>query len=270
MIGALGVVRPQVMGGVPASTVTPYASDDFESNDLISGVGLDTWSLIDGTGDVSGTTALSSANPHTGTYHVRMTFGPDATGDDARCEIRNTLDTASPRRLWVQWDMFIPSNYAHRAQTGSANNKLCEAWNVTYSDNNNFGLQLWPNDGTTAGSGPEVVSTVALAYPKAGGGLGEWGGPYEDYIVNDDLNSWIQVRVMFDLGTTDTALDGACKCWKNGTLMLNESGLDIHDEGVLDREFNRFYIMGWSNSGFTNSTVIDIDNVKLYDTDPGW
>jgi hypothetical protein len=30
------------------------------------------------------------------------------------------------------------------------------------------------------------------------------------------------------------------------------------------------YLLGWANSGFAQETVFYVDNVKFYQTSPGW
>ena len=50
--------------------------------------------------------------------------------------------------------------------------------------------------------------------------------------------------------------------WKDGILVCDETELDMFG-GVGENFMNELYLLGWSNSGFTENTNFYIDNLRL-------
>ena len=65
------------------------------------------------------------------------------------------------------------------------------------------------------------------------------------------------------------ANDGHMTLWKDGEVWIDFPNVD--QEYVSAHPYwDSGYIMGYDNSGFDRTTHIYIDDVKFYDTDPGW
>ena len=60
-------------------------------------------------------------------------------------------------------------------------------------------------------------------------------------------------------GVKTRAVDG--KTGGTGLDLFNSAGMNYLNQG---------YLLGWANSGFDKDTHIFIDDVRFYDTDPGW
>jgi hypothetical protein len=54
----------------------------------------------------------------------------------------------------------------------------------------------------------------------------------------------------------------------NGTRVAANENIPWHDES--GRGFTEAYLLGWSNSGFDETTDMFIDDFKFYTTNPGW
>ena len=63
-----------------------------------------------------------------------------------------------------------------------------------------------------------------------------------------------------------TASDGIMQMWKNGDLVTNETSLDNYG-GANENYMDELYLLGWSNSGFTEETIFYLDNLSI-DNEP--
>ncbi len=54
--------------------------------------------------------------------------------------------------------------------------------------------------------------------------------------------------------------------------MVNETNLNMYppNGSVISPWFNEGYLLGYSNSGFTNLTRVHIDDFKIYTQNPEW
>ena len=249
-----------------AGSSTIIAQDDFEGG-VSGGTGFTgDWTLH---GKDASSCVISTADPRTGSSHLRFSFGPTVGVEDDQAQANRDFGSAVSREIWFECYIRFPVGWVHEVKSGTSHNKIIEIYG-TYSSSDNVALQIFPNAGTTAGSGPEVESTIALAWSKAGAGLGEGGLPYYDFVTDSDKGNWIQLRGWFDLGSlSDTAEDGAAKVWKDGVLVFSHTGLDIHMVGGLKR-FLEFSLMGWAESQFDAEQLIDMDGLVFHGSDPGW
>ncbi len=59
--------------------------------------------------------------------------------------------------------------------------------------------------------------------------------------------------------------------WVNGKLVLSKTDGDFWNARRMSKTaLKNGYIMGWSNSGFTERTEFFVDDFAIYDHDPGW
>ena len=91
-----------------------------------------------------------------------------------------------------------------------------------------------------------------------------------------DLNTWMRVLVHWKRASGPGSHDGVVEVYKvvNGvtTTVLRERGVQSWgpDTGG-DPAYNFLtdgYLLGWANSGFTEKTVIAIDDFELHSTQP--
>ncbi len=229
--------------------------DDFESGDLSKT-----------TNDVAWTggsyTSVQKTQAKNGAYALEFNFvgGPD--GADAWAEQRFTLGNYY-RELWIQYDLYVPSNYYHRNQDNfSANNKsFIHLWTDDYSAVNGIGggFEVW-SDGTGVGN---------LAFHPYNPDIGHLPGdiPNAKGIETTDLGKWMNILIYIKAGS-DT--EGAVvRLWKNNTLhyqLLAQAGSNILFNASGNSQFNNGYLLGWANSGFAQTTKMYIDNVTISST----
>ena len=228
--------------------------DDFESGNLSKTQGGARW---------GGSTSAQVVNvrPNTGTYSLRMTFSGVPDGEDSFSEQRFELG-GRYTDVWIKYDLYIPSNYYHRTQNpDSANNKsFVHLWAGDYSGGPGFGAgyEIWP-DGTGAGN---------LAFHP----FRPDQGHLDDNLRNSrgielsDRGTWIEITSQIK-NATSANNDGEARVWKRRQgsttkeLIYEQTGLPIYN---ADGNFmERGYLLGWSNSGFLETTVFYIDNFVI-------
>jgi hypothetical protein len=244
-----------VGGGAPPEPDPgdPFFFDDFAGGQKNSADGF-TWST---------TTDRVSVVTFDGLNCLRFRFGPDADGDDSSAQ-QNFSMGRNLSELWLQYSIWVPTNYAHRSQSGVTNNKFFRLWGDSYGSRNKVGLSSFrasPSDLRFEANRPEwgtsgvgVISGVAT--PAYGDVTGEW----------------VQVRMHHKM-VTAAENDGVIELWFDGVKVMDTTNLPI--SYVSGQAYwNTGYFFGWANSGFTEETDFHIkggvDGPKFYDTDPGW
>jgi hypothetical protein len=198
---------------------------------------------------------------HTGSYSLRFIFGPNAPGEQDWSEIRFDMG-ATREELWIEYYLFVPSNYAHRYD-GAGHNKFLALWGSKGYDEGGqlFGfINTWPADA----EGWQSEAYVA-AYAGEDVRAGEEGF---NFIGNTHRNSWIRVRYHIKPGTGREASDGIIQMWRDDTQIMDYTSLIWYHS--QENGFRNGYLMGWSSTGFTEETKIYIDDFKVYVQDPEW
>lgn len=256
------VIQTCTIGGVEGTFQTTTAaappvptgaffSDGFESGDLGKNENGAFWR------GESGDTVVSQTNPKTGSYSVAMTYGPDSVGQDSNCELRFDFG-AEYDDVWIKFDLFIPSNYFHRAEpSGGSNNKILRLWSVDYNDSEKVGDSVY--------SQADGSSQLTIDYRRSdGAGMSTGtGGNVNNFInINVDRGKWMEVIVHVKAATDSENL--IYQFWKNGAKLLDRSVALNYVPGTQGYQYG--YLMGWSNSGFEDATVINIDDVVFSET----
>ena len=106
--------------------------------------------------------------------------------------------------------------------------------------------------------------------PCDGIGSSEYRMKHSDGLVKDeDLGRWNHWR--FHIKVSDPGQNnGVFKMWKDGTLVINETALPNDPQDHTRSKYLTGYLMGWANSGFSEDTLIFIDDIQFYDLNPGW
>lgn len=251
------LVRAAIASGVMAACVANATradvifSDDFESGTLGKTVGAAKWYP---TKTVS--TAISSSNAASGKFSVALTYAgnPDPAGD-ASAQQAFDLGALYPD-VWIQYKLFIPSNYVLRSVSPS-NNKFFRIWPNAYEDRQKVGASTYPkSDGTTL---------IRAEWSVAGGGLGTNGPWGANFITPSDNGKWITVKIHV-IAANPTNL-GTINIWKNGVLVIENSGTVNSDVTKEPYAYRYGYLQGWANTGFAETTVFNIDDVVIATTE---
>lgn len=237
-----------VCASAPASAQV-FFEDTFESGDLRTTQNGFRW------GDSTAAT-VSAERAKSGGRSLKLNFAAVPRGEDSFAEQRFELGRNYPD-LWVRYDLYVPSNYTHRSDPPSSNNKgFLYVWSGDYGrpDGPGMGPNLWPNsDGTSNAShyvwGPGLDRHY-YEMPKA--------------IEAADRGKWVRIVVHYKYASP-TNNDGIAEIWKTRD-GVTEKILNIRNGAWYvpgQSGFNRGYLLGWANSGFTEQTVFYIDNIAF-------
>lgn len=239
-----------------------FFEDSFETGDLSKSITSDSssWSWGGGTVDTD--------DARTGSNSLSFIFGPDALGEDSFRETSFRFGK-SVSEIWLEYYIKIPANFFHRSDAPS-NNKFLQ---LNFDDSTYQALTV---EFEPRGDGTSSLRRFLAASENPDGST-NW--PTSQYTVDKfigpagqgfpiTLGNWHQIRVHFKSSTNGTGADGRAELWVDGVLLrdLNWPFWKVSTSGQI----NGGYLMGWSNSGYTDATEIRIDDVKVYDTDPGW
>lgn len=235
---------------------------------------------------------VSTENPKTGTHSLRLAFQP-ATAESGSTHSRAQADYALGGRypdLWIKYDMFVPSNYKHRA-TGSLvktyNNKFMMVWGGDYSDSTKkegpkLGAHYYPEGNNEskliayAGSRVNGVTNIDNNWTCPKGSLVRGvsactGGKGPNAITTNDVGHWMTLVVHMKYASKANN-DGVYEIWKTNWQGQTEKLIDIQDgpwygsqalSTLPARGFDNGYFLGAHNSGYAVETVFYIDNITF-------
>jgi len=205
-------------------------------------------------------TSVNSVQPQAGSYALEFFYPAAADGQDSFSEQRFDLGGNFPE-IWLKYDVYIPANYYHRRQAASANNKsIVTLWSGSYgaSASDQFlGFEHWPS-----GDGNSRISI------HPGPGRNDMGHTMTSALFVDrarDLGKWIEWIVHIKVASSANN-DGVVQVWKrtegyNRELVININ--DLNNYTSYNNLFTTGYLLGWSNSGFAEDTMLYIDNVVI-------
>jgi hypothetical protein len=245
-----------------AGGAQPFFEDDFASGDssrsTTSDASLFNWAPI--------SVSVDSTRALVGSNSAKFVFGPDADGADSWRELAFSLGK-SVSEIWIEYDLYVPSNFAHRSQPID-NNKFLQL-NFNGSTYQALTIEFVRQSDTTSG-----LKRFLSATENPANGSDNWPTAFStqpNFIgagYNIEPGQWSQVRVHFKSSTDGTTADGIAELWINGVLVRSLSWpfWKISTGGQI----NGGYILGYSNSGYAEATEFRADDVKIYETNPGW
>jgi hypothetical protein len=220
------------MLGASIAQGAPWFEDGFESGDFSKNSMRDGTSFRWSASNVS----ASNATSNSGSYSAMFVFGPNADGEDSWRELGFRFGKAVSD-VWVEYWILYPDNYNHRSQSSSLMRRFLSTTQTPSGANN------WPvNDFDTR----------------------NFIGSSSDYAIQ--TGRWTKVMIHYSAGSDGVKNDGRAEVWINDKLF---HGLDFPFwEPDNQGRINGGYILGWSNSGFSQATRIYIDDFKVYDAPP--
>lgn len=263
------LVTPAAPPPPPPGSSTPFFTDDFESGGKTNANGF-TWGTAGSRAMVVNDRAVS------GSFSLRMRYGPDTTNQDSNSEQRFNMGR-NLAAVWIEYQLFVPTNFTHRAQSSSTNNKFLMIWNTTYGS----GAGTWqagyeynrtadgwstlrPMSTKEFGANATFVTSSQLGHPDQGK---NFIGP----TFTLKPGQWHLIRLQFQRSSAGGATDGIMRMWIDGVLYASMTNGPFRNlDNVGETVLRQGYFMGWSNSGFEAITDWYIDDVKFYDVDPGW
>ncbi len=242
-------------------------SDDFESgsmNHTENGISYGS----------SANVTVSTSNSNGGTRSARFAFLGVPSGQDDGAEQRIDLG-AVYSQVYIAWDQYMPNGlesyggaaFVIRSESPS-NNKQLRLWRGPKSDGNDGYSSFYNKFGCSTDQG-----SVAQLYGEYGvnaGGVGRNGSTgtggtaptINPYFSTSDRGVW--TRFGFYAKANTTSNNGIIRIYKNGTLVGSGTNLNGQPSTPSNAGFDFCYLLGYANSGFTNTTYIFIDNLKIY------
>ncbi len=228
----------------------PLFQDGFESgNKLYSENGF-SWAN-DGTNP-----KVVTANSRTGQHSLEFTFEGRADGEYAWSEQRFDLG-GNYSELWIKYDLYVPTNYYHRNDGGTTNNKgIVTLWNGSYNSPTQFlGFEQWAtSDGSSSLTYHPIVGSSDRGHTRT-------NTLFVDR--SKDLGKWIEFIVHIKLASPSNN-DGIIRVWKHTEGYDREQIVNVTNLNNYTPTANYFstgYLLGWANSGFSETTKMYIDNI---------
>ncbi len=249
----VGSVEVTVGGAV----VSPVFYDGFE----------------DGTGSYSHSEngyswANTSGSPDSESGDGAPVFAGDWTGrfrqDSSQRNRMLQLKAGSPaewlQEFWFEYQIRIPDNYDHTCGTPT-NNK----WAEFFYTPNRDGLLIAP--GTRMNAAQDGGSRLRVAV-NSWRSFGE-RNVTDSWITLADRGSYVRNRYYVKLGTPGLE-DGHIKIWKNETRVYDNNAMHFNGTTEANNWIGVFQIMGFNNCRFPERITWYVDEVKLFNQDPGW
>lgn len=269
-----------VVGGGDPVGEGLFFSDDFAGGVKTNDNGF-TWN------STGSRVTVQLAPDASGDYALRFRYGPDADLADSNAEQRFNLGQ-DLSELWVQYELWVPSNWTYRSQSsGGTNNKFLQMWNTVYGSGSGtwqFSFEYLRVSASEASIRPMSSTQYDLSITSNPIGVrpgpsGSWSNPnLEDPFIGGTgpltLGAWHQIRVHYKAASAGAATDGLCEMWIDGVLFATATGTFRNYDDVGDPVMRNGYFMGWANSGFADETDFYIrggtNGPKFYNADPGW
>lgn len=197
-------------------------------------------------------------NAYTGTHAARFRYpGSPDPEKDAWAELRFDLGAWYPE-LWIQYHLFIPENYVHRGESWS-NNKFLRVWGTDYDDLEKVGFSLFWNGegGSDLNSEWNTGTGIGTKVHRTGAGDG--------FITDADRGEWIEIKVQL-IASGSEEQPGTIRLWKNDELVINHENMVKNYDPNAKHAYRYGYILGWANSGFTETTDLYVDNIVFATT----
>jgi len=236
-------------------------ADSFESGDLSKSEGGYAWGSTS-----SARVGVSNVRPRSGTYSLEITFAGDPDLSADAFEFQNFYLGEDLTEIWVEYYVWIPSNYFHRDADTSDNNKFFQVWGGNRSSTDKLwaAIELERGSQVDGNSRMRIIRDNNFDISRTIDNTGS-------VVTDSERGSWSQLRFHARIGTFDEK-DGVMRVWWNGVLVSESSDVDLYQDpaggGVNFFESGR--IFGWSNSGYSEDTTFYVDDFKIFSSDPGW
>ncbi len=200
-------------------------------------------------------TGVSSVRAYKGTKSLEFRFDGGPLKTDAWAERR--IRFGKPySEVWVKYDLYVPANYFHRNDSPS-NNKFFAIFNNGYKPGYQVNFSMYPS-----GSGD---SLARIHYYKNGREQSSDNLPSKLLFGTSDRGRWHRIVMHFKVPATLSSADGVMRLWKNGESIISVTNLASNGTSGLNY-IDEAYILGWSNSGFNETTYMYVDDLVISDS----
>jgi hypothetical protein len=207
-----------------------------------------TWTAASASTSTGDAVAVSADAASPSGYSLAFTYkGSADLADDGWAEQPFKLPKLT--EVFVCMVIASPANYVHRDASGPDNNKLLRLWDTDYGNSTvHIGMSTLPTTGGT--------SQMITEFHKTGSaGTGNWGtGPWNVVFRPATVDT---IGFYAKVATSSTVQDGIIRIWWNNRLVYDRNNLALKEDGRPGGNwFENGYVLGWANSGFTQTTTL--------------
>lgn len=256
---SLSFLLPSAFGGA-------FFTDGFETGDL-SHVDGSSGAKWNGQAASPGSSVtVSSEVVRSGTKALKVMFKGNADlTNDSYAEAYFNLG-AQRQDVYIRFYIFYPANYIIRDDpAGPENTKLMYLWGSNYNtDMAKIGIEYekdmhfgFKAKGEGYPLSPSCNAGAATGYIMA--------YPHSSTVsITSMKGRWAAVEVHYKLDSGSG--DGVFQLWVDGTLEINAQNIIWASAPCAPGYLLNGYLMGWSNSGFSEDTSVYIDDVVFSDS----
>ena len=254
-------------------------TDSFENGNLSSDQNGYGWGPANnsGSGTEQGTPgpSVSANRAYSGTYGLEMPFGP------SQWTSKTFHFGEYLTELWMEYWLYVPLNYVH-GDASPSNNKFFLIYRDIYSGGQTMNFEIYNSSGGSYMIGQmshNGSGSIALIRDGVGGTTGSVI-VVDPFIKNSSgmivPGNWAQIRVHIKSASSANGQDGISQIWINGDIIFNKTDLNYwfaqgySGPAIPQPEFHNGYILGATNADFVESTIFYLDDMKMYNSDPGW
>lgn len=181
----------------------------------------------------------------------------------------------------VRFQFHVPGNFVH-PNVAPSNNKMMQSWRLVYSDvaggTHQFGLE-YQRAGAQASNIRVMarrsnVNSVTSSNPEGDFNVTGQNARFIDLLLACIIGEWNDVYWECKLASASGASDGIFRGWVNGVKIfeITDGKFWNYETGStpVDCFHRKFYLMGSANALFTEATTFHIDDLELYEGDPGF
>lgn len=222
-------------------------------------------------------TSVSTEKAFSGQYSLRFRYAAADSGKDSSAEQRFDMGRYLSA-VWIEYMLYVPDNFVHRNESPN-NNKFLMLWRDVYSDATGGTWRVGAEyQRATDGSSTLrfMSSRWDYNYWASNGPWPTGGANYAPTLFSSNgpltPGRWHRIRFHVKAASSRTAEDGVARVYVDNNLIFQLNNARFHNayDSPADAVLRNGYLLGWANSGFAQETVFYVDNVKFYQTSPGW
>ncbi len=175
--------------------------------------------------------------------------------------------TAYPE-VWISYWLRVPDNYAHGPNSPSNNKGFVTLWKNQYMGPVGSAIDWWHT-----GSGRSRIGAWIGENGVNPGNLDEPSFIRADHRVGTSRQAyaflptengkWVHVAVGMRISSNGTSRNGFIQVYKNGERVIAWENLNNWNSNASLQGYDRGYLLGWHNSGYTQTTTFYLTGVRF-------